>query len=163
MKRGYDMNNQVLAAAVILALAASSPASAENEDVNTDGDLTACMQSVKRPGIESLVTEECQAAGEYYREAIEKSPDEAENYLMMGRCHGLMGQFEAALQYADRYIELRPDDWTGHMDKAMDYVALKQNQDAAPELRKALELLKSQNGKSSDIEMVEDMIKRYGQ
>ncbi|NTV30346.1 MAG: hypothetical protein HGA80_09725 [Candidatus Omnitrophica bacterium] len=123
--------------------------------------LTLCYQSVKRPGVQSFMTAECQKAADLYQDKIVAEPGSSENYLLLGRCLGFMGQFEMAAQYVDKAITLAPDDWTPHMDKAMNYVALKRYSQARPEFQRSLELLKSGGGKDSDIQMVEELMKKY--
>lgn len=119
----------LLAAAWLLA----APLTAQAQDNKAVDDLmnqaNKAMQKGQPRDAENLL-----------RKAIDAAPTRSDLYALRARARDSSGKFDAALEDANKYIELEPKDAYGYLTRSRIYVSLEKPEMALADATKAIEL-----------------------
>jgi len=74
------------------------------------------------------------------RKAIDAAPNRSDLYALRARARDSSGKFDAALEDANKYIELEPKDAYGYLTRSRIYVSLEKPEMALADATKAIEL-----------------------
>jgi tetratricopeptide (TPR) repeat protein len=74
------------------------------------------------------------------RKAIDAAPTRSDLYALRARARDSSGKFDAALEDANKYIELEPKDAYGYLTRSRIYISLDKPEMALADANKAIEL-----------------------
>jgi eukaryotic-like serine/threonine-protein kinase len=77
---------------------------------------------------------------ETLQEAIQTYPGQADNYININVAYATMGQYEKALPYGQKSVEMQPEDSIASQNLVADYVGLNRMAEAKAELERARKL-----------------------
>ena len=118
----------LLAAAWLLA----APLAAQAQDKAVD-DLMAQANKAMQKG-------QPRDAENLLRKAIDAAPNRSDLYALRARARDSSGKFDAALEDANKYIELEPKDAYGYLTRSRIYISLDKPEMALADANKAIEL-----------------------
>jgi eukaryotic-like serine/threonine-protein kinase len=88
----------------------------------------------------SVVTGNLAKVIETLQESIQTYPGQVDNYININSTYGTLGQYEKALPYGQKSVELQPEDSIASENLIADYIGLNRMADARTELERARKL-----------------------
>lgn len=119
----------LLAAAWLLA----APLALQAQDSNAVDELMSQAQRAMQKG-------QPREAEALLRKAIEAAPTRSELYMLRSRARDSSGKFDAALEDANKYISLEPNDAFGYLNRSRIFISLDKPESALADANKAIEL-----------------------
>jgi tetratricopeptide (TPR) repeat protein len=97
-------------------------------------------QSFYDKGLKELWQENYSAALTYFQKAIEKNPDNADAWFMVGDCYGKLGRYQDEIEAYKQAIRIKPDYAEAHYNLGNDYGKLGCWQEAIEAYKEAIRI-----------------------